>query len=393
MRLLFVTPFVPHAGAGHGGGSYLATVLQALATHAEVGLCALRTEADEGIDAEAGPWVWQRCVSGPRRGTGLGRIRHQMRMLWRWRRLPLVVAKHREPRFTAALRDAVATFAPSAVFVEMSQMAQYLPALRGLPTVLTDHEGGSPANLRTGLGAWADARDRRLWRRYVHRTYAQATVLQAVTREDADELSAALGRAVRCRGPAVDIPASATAPGSAPPRALFLGDYRHAPNPEAAQFLVHRVLPRLRAVRSDAELWLAGPNQDVLAPLRHVPGVRLVGFVADLPALLGEVRLLLAPLFSGGGFRMKCLTALAHGLPVVTNALGARGCAAPAAACRIVEGEQALAAAALELLVSPAAAASAGATARSWASTHLSGAAVAASQIDLVHELLAANAR
>ena len=98
------------------------------------------------------------------------------------------------------------------------------------------------------------------------------------------------------------------------------------------------VLPRLRTAVPDAELWLAGPNPQRLGALRGQPGVRVLGFVPDLRELFGQVRLLLAPLFSGGGFRMKSLAALAHGLPVVTNALGARASTAPPPARAVCEG-------------------------------------------------------
>ncbi len=135
---------------------------------------------------------------------------------------------------------------------------------------------------------------------------------------------------------------------------MFLGDYNHRPNPEAAEMLVRDVLPLLLAGDPTAELWLAGPNQERVQHLAAVPGVRILGFVPDLRTLFGQVRVLLAPLLSGGGFRMKSLAALAHGLPVVTNALGARGCTAQRPARTVVEGPRALADATLDLLRSPA---------------------------------------
>jgi glycosyltransferase involved in cell wall biosynthesis len=179
-------------------------------------------------------------------------------------------------------------------------------------------------------------------------------------------------------------------PEHAPPRSLFLGDYSHPPNTEAAGVLVRDVLPRLRAGDPTAELWLAGPHQDRLQPLADCPGVRLLGFVPDLHALFGRVRLLLAPLWSGGGFRMKVLAALAHGLPVVTNALGARGCTAPTPARTIVEGPQELADAALELLRSPTQAAAAGRAAFAWARANLTGEAVARAQLECAAHLVGA---
>ncbi|MCA8965039.1 MAG: glycosyltransferase [Planctomycetes bacterium] len=395
MRILFLTPFLPAPDAHHGGGIYLSALAAALARQAEIGLCALlHPEEELSLQHHPAPWSWHGSAPLPQRPLRAGRRRHQLRMLWRWRRMPLGAAKHWQPELVPLLQRALREFRPDVVCVEMAQMAQYLPFLRQVPTVLTDHEAGCPANTTTGLGRWGDARDRRLWRRFVHRFYPLATHVQAVTSEDAAALSALLHRPVGSRGPAFAVPDRPVAPGAAPPRALFLGDYRHGPNPEAARVLARQVLPRLRARHAQAELWLAGPNQDpALADLRDVPGLRLVGFAPDLAALFAQVRVMLAPLFSGGGFRVKSLAALAHGLPVVTNALGARGCTAAPPARVVVEGADALAAAALELLESPQAARAAGEAAYAWARANLADQAVANQQLQMLRTLLAAPTR
>lgn len=388
MRILFVTPFLPAADAAHGGGIYLSALTAALAKQAELGLSALlHPEERERLHANPAPWKWHGSAPLPTRPSGRGRKRHQLRMLWRWRRLPLVAAKYWQPELIAVLQRALREFRPDAVCVEMSQMAQYLPFLQGVPTLLTDHEAGCPANTTTGLGGWGDARDRRLWRHFVRRFYPLATRVQAVTAEDAAALSGLLQRPIGHRGPTFRVPDRAVDPGAAPPRALFLGDYRHGPNPEAARRLAGEVLPLLRASHPQAELWLAGPNPDALADLHGKPGLRVLGFVPDLADLFAQVRLMIAPLFSGGGFRMKSFAALAHGLPVITNALGARGCEAQPPARRVVEGPAALAAAALELLSSPEQARAAGRAAHAWARTHLDDDAVASSQLRVLRSL------
>ena len=72
-------------------------------------------------------------------------------------------------------------------------------------------------------------------------------------------------------------------------------------------------------------LRLAGAHSERVRALGELPGVEVVGFVPDLHALLASVRFVLSPVYSGDGVRMKNLVALAHGVPVVTNRLGARG--------------------------------------------------------------------
>lgn len=387
LRILLLAPFVPSLCARHGGGIYLATLAQALKHHAELGLAALAHDhpPPNRVDAE---WSWHGALPLPRRTRGSAGVPHRLRMLWRWRNLPLVAAKHWQPAMPALLARAIREFRPNVALVELAQMAQYLPYLAGIPTILTDHEGGCPANTTTGLGAWGDRRDAALWRHYVRRFYPLATAVQTVTSEDARELSGMLGRPVHVRRPTFAVPAAPVEPGRAPRRALFLGDYSHRPNPEAAAMLVRDVLPLLRADDPSTELWLAGPNQEKVRQLGDAAGVKLLGFVPDLNQLFGEVRLVLAPLLSGSGFRMKALAALAHGLPVVTNALGARGCDAEPPARTVAEGPRALADAALQFLRSPEDAARAGRAAFAWARHNLTAGAVAADQIEEVQRVL-----
>lgn len=289
----------------------------------------------------------------------------------------------------AVLDRAMAEFRPDVAFVEMAQMAQYLPCLAGVPTVFTDHEAGCPANTRTGLGAAGDRRDQRLWGRYVDHYYPRATALQALTPEDAAALSAKLGLSVAVRPPLYAVPAQPVAIGTAPARVLFLGDYSHGPNPEAARHLVERVLPRIRAACPDATLRLAGANPEAIADLAAHPGVEVTGFLPDLRGVLADARLLLAPLYSGAGFRVKCLAALAHGLPVVTNALGARGLDVPAPARTVVEDDGGLAEAAIRLLRSASAASAAGQQAHAWAQANVQPAAVAQGQVELAQRIRA----
>lgn len=380
MRVLFVTPFPLAPSATHGGGSYLGALVAAMREQAEVGLACLGDAQQSTPPDTAGPWI----ARHPIRHGLVGRLAN----LWRWRSSPLVAAKAWNPELARLLRTAVATFRPDVACVEMAQMAQYLPFLHPVPTVLTDHEAGCPANVRTGLGAFGDARDRRLWRGYVQRWFQRADLVQALTDEDAAELGAGLGRPVLVRPPVVCLPDHAADVAAAPPRALFLGDFRHGPNPDAARRLVGDVLPALRRRVPDAELWLAGPNEGCVRELASRPGVRVLGFVPDLPGLFAQVRLLLAPLWSGRGFRVKAATALAHGVPVVTNTLGARGLPAPPPAMQRAEEPAELAELAAALLRSPTQAQRAGAAAFAWARERLAPAAVAATQLRRLHELL-----
>lgn len=387
MRILFLTPFVPRADAPHGGGVYVANHVRSLANHAELGLCAL-CPPGQAWEPEPGLWQWQSRTELPSKATGVAGLCQRGANLWRWRHLPLVVCKAQHPGFATAIQQALAQFRPTVVCVEQGQLAQYLPLLTAIPTLLTDHEAGCSANTRTGLGAWGDARDRRLWHHFARQYYGKATAVQAVTQADAHTLQALLGRPVGTRPLSYHVPERSVRPERSPPRALFLGSYSHGPNPQAARHLATRVWPLVLARQPDAELWLAGPDGNNIADLAKLPGVRVLGYVEDLAGLLGQVRFMLAPLYQGGGVRIKALTAISHGLPLVTNALGARGCDAPEPAVVRAENDAALAHASLRWLADPADAQRAGTLAQAWAAANLRPDAVAKHQLALLHELV-----
>ena len=105
---------------------------------------------------------------------------------------------------------------------------------------------------------------------------------------------------------------------------LFFANYNHQPNADGIGRFLAEGWPRIAALDQDARLLLAGPEMpDRLAAQadREARVVRL-GFVADLPDLLRRSRLVLVPLWHGGGTRLKVLEALASARPVVGTPLG-----------------------------------------------------------------------
>ena len=109
---------------------------------------------------------------------------------------------------------------------------------------------------------------------------------------------------------------------------LFAGNLTYRPNAEAAIMLVDEVLPLLRRrAGRPVTVTLAGePGPGVtVRSLASRPGVLVTGYAADLAPYYRAADVLVAPLAAGGGTRIKLLEALAHGLPVVTTAIGAAG--------------------------------------------------------------------
>ena len=109
-------------------------------------------------------------------------------------------------------------------------------------------------------------------------------------------------------------------------RVLFAGNLTYPPNADAAVRLVREVLPLLRGIADQpVTVTLAGEPDDTVRSLAAEPGVQVTGFVPDLASCYRDADVVVAPLATGGGTRIKLLEAFGYGLPVVTSTVGAAG--------------------------------------------------------------------
>ena len=109
----------------------------------------------------------------------------------------------------------------------------------------------------------------------------------------------------------------------APNNVFFhLGAMDWEPNREAVHFMVERIWPLIHVQRPAAVLRLGGRNM----PQDYVSGggIRVDGEVADAKAYMRESGILLAPLLSGGGMRVKLVEAMAMGRAVVSTSWALR---------------------------------------------------------------------
>ena len=106
-------------------------------------------------------------------------------------------------------------------------------------------------------------------------------------------------------------------------RLLFVGNLTYAPNVEAARVLISEILPLVQAKHPDATLDLVGPHAGALAGAPAA--VRVAGGVPDLRPWYEGADVVVAPLWHGGGTRIKVLEALAYGRPVVATPLAVSG--------------------------------------------------------------------
>lgn len=108
-------------------------------------------------------------------------------------------------------------------------------------------------------------------------------------------------------------------------RILFVGSMGYGPNADGARWFAREILPLVRRAVPGATFRIVGGGESSISDLQALPGVEVVGRVADLQPELDAAALEVVPLRSGSGTRLKVVEALANRLPLASTTLGVEG--------------------------------------------------------------------
>ena len=114
-------------------------------------------------------------------------------------------------------------------------------------------------------------------------------------------------------------------PSVQPHRLFSLASMNWKPNEEGIRWFVRESWPLIRQRHPNAEFQIAGRHTPphFLAPLPK--GIRIVGEVEDSEAFMRESGILVVPLLSGSGIRIKILEAMSLGVTIISTSIGAEG--------------------------------------------------------------------
>jgi glycosyltransferase involved in cell wall biosynthesis len=389
MRILLVVPILPRPD-GEGAIPVLlhAQITGLLERNHEVSL--VTTVGDERGEADAAAGLLDSGIDAHladrRQPASMPlRWRRRLRLATTWARQgwPWRTVWFADPGIQPILDRLSARRSFDVVGVEDNAMSVFrLPA--GVPAVLTEHEASrakAPAWLRgplPGLPRRALASiDWRRWEKFQRAAWERFARIQVYSRADAEAIAAlapAIATRVRVNPFGIILPEPPDRSREDAGTVLFVGNFSHPPNRDAALWLSKEIMPAVRARCPAARLRIVGsavPFEVLELANEHVE------IVADAPSVephLAAAAVVVAPVRTGGGMRMKVLEGLAAGKAVVTTGLGAVGYTEfdPEPPMRVVDGAEEMAAATAELLEDPGARHRLGDRARAFAEAHFS---------------------
>jgi glycosyltransferase involved in cell wall biosynthesis len=376
LRILILSPFPPRLDARHGGARSIAHRIDRLTRKHEVSLLYLHGADELPMEAT----LSDACVKvvAVDRSTSEGAAsmargsRELPRILWHaWRGKPVWAQAFASSAVVETVSQLTDRVQPEIIQVEYQVMGQFLTGDRRAPRLLIVHEPAARiaenfAATRSGVPRLLNVADRHAWLRFERRVADAADQVVVFSLDDAST--------VRTDSPVAVVPLTMPIPeqpfdaiGADPPSVLFVGNYGHPPNVDAALWLANEIFPRVRKSHPSARLWLVGEHPPARLSALGVDGIEVTGGVPEVASWLERAAVVVAPIRMGGGMRVKVVEALAAGKAVVSTARGVAGLGLAEGDVRIADTAVAFADSVNELLGAPTQRQELGARARRWA--------------------------
>jgi glycosyltransferase involved in cell wall biosynthesis len=369
MRIMLVTSMVPDAGGIGAIPKLLAAELAGLRERGHEVTLVTTFGEDPGqaeaakrlVESELDTHILDRRRSASARRRW--RVRAELAATWAGKGWPWRVVCG-----AAGMQQLIDRVARAGEFDLIAVEDNPLAALQfpaGVPVVFTEHEA-----VRAPAGQWQAERlferplgalralDWRRWDAFLPRIWKRFDLLQVFSPGDAEAVERAAPEAtsrIRVNPYGLILPPATDPDLERPDTILFSGTFAHLPNRDAAHWLAREIIPAVRARHPTALLQIVGrtPPREILELAG--PGVEVIGDAPSMQPYLDAAAVVLAPVRSGGGMRMKVLEAMARQKAVVTTPLGAEGFTgfAESPPLEIADSGEAIAAVTADLLGDP----------------------------------------
>ncbi len=329
---LLLSPEAPYPLAG-GGAIRTASMLHFLAARYRVHLVSFRVEHQEGSGVEWPPGTVTRVdwVSLPHHGRSSARraARNAARLA---RGVLPLSDRFSTPDARRQLSAALDGRRYGVAVVEHFWCASCLPLLRRHARSVAINLHNIESALHHGCAASEPAPAR-----WAHRAFAAIAARQEREWLPRFDLVLAASEAdrrrvlVRAPGTPVEVYENAIPLRTVPPVEeqhciAFSGNLEYHPNTSAVRYFARRIWPQLRRAAPELRWRIIGKNDWAVRSWTAAdPRIERTGPVDDALAELARARVVVVPLLTGSGTRVKILEAWAAGRAVVSTSVGAEG--------------------------------------------------------------------
>ena len=110
------------------------------------------------------------------------------------------------------------------------------------------------------------------------------------------------------------------------PSVFHIGSLEWAPNQEGLLWFVEKCWPKIHAKFPELKFYIAGRQApEWLIRRFNAPNIVFLGEVEDAHSFINSKAVMVVPLFSGSGMRIKIIEGMALGKPIVTTPIGTEG--------------------------------------------------------------------
>ena len=333
MRILLLTQVVPNP-PDSGPKVKTHNVLRYLAGHHEVHLVSfVRSETEVAQARDLGRYCTTVTTVSLRRSRRKDAVALARSLITR---RPFLVERDDSREMRDAIAELLRRFTFDAVHADQVSMAQFAADLPLKLRVLDEHNAvWTIVRRAASREAWGPYRllaelEWRKLRGYeatVCRAFDLVTVVSAG--DEADLRAVALTsfpvRVIPIAVDTVGLAYSARPPGAR--NVVSVATMFYPPNVEAVHWFATEVFPSIRRRLPTTEFQIVGsrPPAKITRLATAESGIHVTGYVADLSEILRRSGVLIVPLMSGSGMRVKILEAFARGIPVVSTTIGGEG--------------------------------------------------------------------
>jgi glycosyltransferase involved in cell wall biosynthesis len=237
--------------------------------------------------------------------------------------------------FKTKLKEILTEFKPDVVQVESVFLTTYLPVIRKYSeavTVLRMHNveyqiwQGLSRRTKNKLKAYYLDNLAIRVRNFERMAWKEYNLLLAITEKDAH-----LVQRLEDVSHVIVAPFSIETDKIKPPEkevqwvGYHIGAMDWRPNAEGISWFLNKAWPAIHKAAPKFKFYFAGRGMDKEFKNVKLSGVECMGEVPDADAFIEDKKILIVPLWSGGGIRVKILEAMAAGKIVVTTSKGIKG--------------------------------------------------------------------